>query len=99
MGFFFWRFAHAACIEYHQVGLFHAALFPTQLFEDGLDALRVSLVHLAANGPDVVFPTRNTGGRGHSLRPSPSIGYLSRIRVSLSSCVPHAFKSRYYSTR
>src|SRR6266704_5324288 len=79
MRFLFRRFAHAACIEYHQVGLLHAALFPAQLFENGLDALGVSLVHLAANGPDVVFPMRNTGGRGHDLCPSPSIVCWSRM--------------------
>ncbi len=69
MRLLFWCFAHAAGIEHHQVSLVHAGLFPAQSFEDGLDALGVSLVHLAANGPDVIFPPCNTGGRGHVFAP------------------------------
>src|SRR6266487_6124379 len=69
MGLLFGRFAHATRIEDHEVSLIHAGFFPTQFIEDGLDALGVSLVHLAANSPDVIFPSRNTGGRGHRVAP------------------------------
>jgi len=63
----FWRLTHATRIEDHEVSLIHACFFPTQFIEDGLDALGISLVHLTANGPDVVFPSRNTGG--HRVAP------------------------------
>ncbi len=65
----FWRFTHAARIEYHEVSLIHARLLPAQFIEHGLDALGISLVHLAPNGPDMVFPARNTAGRGHRVAP------------------------------
>ncbi len=89
MGFLFWRFAYAACVEYHQVGLIHVGLFPTQFFEDGLDALGVSLVHLAANGPDVIFPVGDAGGYGHDICSSPSIGSVLPCDRRTVQCILH----------
>src|SRR5690348_2372198 len=48
--------AHAARIEHDEIRLVHALyFFPTQRVEDAGDALRVRHVHLAADGPDVIF--------------------------------------------
>ncbi len=67
------RLAHAARIEYDEVGLLHTRLFPAHFVEERLDALRVRLVHLAPHRPDMILPSRNAGSRcGHriaSLKP------------------------------
>src|SRR6266568_2752858 len=69
----FRRFTHTTGIEDHEIGLVHTCLFPAQFIKHGLDALRISLVHLAANRPDMVFPACNSSSsRGHSVA-SPSI--------------------------
>ena len=68
--FFLRSFTHAARIQDHEVCLIHAGLFPAQFVQDGLDALRIGLVHLTANSPDVVFASCDIR-RGHRFA-SPS---------------------------
>src|SRR6266700_149812 len=86
-----WCLTYTAGIEYHQVGLIHTCLFPTQFLKHRLDALGIGLVHLATNSPDMIFPTRNTGGCGHRMVPlrasmvwtgrAPAIGASTRHNI------------------
>src|SRR5579859_5002822 len=64
MSLLFGSLSHAARIQHHEVRLLHTRLFPAQILQQSLNTLRVGLIHLAANRPNMIFPACN-GGRGH----------------------------------
>src|SRR5262249_11301164 len=51
--------AHTARVEHHQIGGVHRRSFlPAERIEHAGDPLRVSHIHLAADGPDVILARR-----------------------------------------
>ena|SRR5438876_3762014 len=90
---FFGSLAYATGIEDHEIRLVHAALFPPHFVKQCLDALRVGLVHLAANRPDMIFSVWNRC-RGHNMRLTLSIknGCRQNIRIEYRS---HLLKRDY----
>src|SRR5712692_9641342 len=83
----FWCLTHAARIEHHKICLIHVGLFPTHFIQHGLDALRISLVHLATNRPDMVFPACNRRCRGHPVA-SPSINGIDWCKLWSYFAIP-----------
>ncbi len=75
MCLFLWCFTHATRIENHEIGLVHTRLFPSQFLKDCLDALRIRLIHLASNRPNMIFPVCNFGRRGHHIASRALLAY------------------------
>src|SRR5579883_192939 len=98
MCFFFRGLADATGIQHYQVRLIHRGLFPPQFIQHRLNALRVSLIHLTANGPDMIFSTWNRGYRHFSASPQASVA-CPPTREPVCSCLSSLWSVLYTNRR